>query len=65
VVSAISTSALHLHTIENIAMSLSSRSWMPLFSRAWKPLAFPREGFVAIPAGQKVEEETLPHYAAS
>jgi serine/threonine-protein kinase SRPK3 len=46
-------------------MSLLSSSWRPLFSRAWKPLAFPREGFVAIPADQKVEEETLPHYAAS
>jgi serine/threonine-protein kinase SRPK3 len=46
-------------------MSLFTRSWRPLFSRAWKPIVFPRDGFVAIPVGQKIEEETLPHYAAS
>jgi serine/threonine-protein kinase SRPK3 len=55
----------YLHRTNNTAMSLSSRSWMPLFSRAWKPLVSPSEGFVPIPADQKVEEETLPHYAAS
>jgi serine/threonine-protein kinase SRPK3 len=55
----------YLHRTNDTAMPLLSRSWMPLFSRAWKPLAFPSEGFVPIPADQKVEEETLPHYAAS
>jgi hypothetical protein len=55
----------YLHRTNNIAMSLVSRLWMLLSSRAWKPLAFPRKGFVAIPAGQKVEEETLLYYAAS
>lgn len=45
-------------------MSLFSRSWKTLFNRAWKPLAFPKEGFVPIPADQKVEEETLPDYVA-
>jgi serine/threonine-protein kinase SRPK3 len=46
-------------------MSIFGRSWRPLFSRAWKPLVFPSEGFVAIPADRRVEEETLPDYAAS
>ncbi|KAK8169090.1 kinase-like domain-containing protein [Phyllosticta citrichinensis] len=48
-----------------MAMSRLSRAWRPLFSRSWKPLTFPNKGFVPIPAGIKVEEETLPDYVAS
>jgi serine/threonine-protein kinase SRPK3 len=46
-------------------MSLLSRIWRPLLGRAWKPLAFSSEGFVSIPADQKIEEETVPDYVAS
>lgn len=31
----------------------------------YKPLVFPKEGIPLVPAGEKVEEETLPKYATT
>jgi serine/threonine-protein kinase SRPK3 len=47
-----------------MASSLFHRAWKPFQRLAWKPLVFPKQGRVSIPVKEKVEEETLPGYAA-
>lgn len=37
---------------------------LPRLNRAWKPLSFSNPNFVQLPVNQKIEEETLPGYAA-
>jgi hypothetical protein len=50
---------------EFVIMSLFGRSFNKLIGRTWKPLAFPKEGFLSIPADKTIEEETIPGYVAS
>lgn len=48
-----------------MAPSLLHRAWKSIHRLAWKPLIFPKEGIASIPAGVKVEEETIPGYVAT
>lgn len=48
-----------------MALSVFKRAWKPFSRPAWKPLIYSKERTVSIPHDEKIEEETLPEYAAT